>query len=398
MKVNCKLVDETWQFSDDKRILYTCKVKEASIKEPGTEITAFIGEHLPDRSNSDVVAISFNCTVVEFFPRGLQKLFPNLKALQIRSCGLKKISQEDVIGLENLEDFCLKNNELRSLPSDLFIGFQKLQEISFKSNKLEFLSSKLFEPIAANGLQYVSFTNNKKINSFFELGKKKSVASLQKLMMVIDEKCHKPTEDKEKEKFDREFAARFKELWTSKNYSDLTIVSGSEDENGKPKEFAVHKNVLGTQSSVFAAVFKNEIKEKREEKMKIENFSTETIEEMLKFIYTGQLKESNAMDLFAIAGKYDVKLLKETTEKIILRNINDSNAIEVFSLAHLHNSDEMKRAAFRTIKEMFPETPLSDDLMENLENLEEIVTALRDRKRRILDAEKDFQAKMQKFA
>jgi hypothetical protein len=77
--------------------------------------------------------------------------------------------------------------------------------------------------------------------------------------------------------------------------------------------------------------------------------------------------EGNAIEVFAIASKYDVKLLKERTEKIIVTKLNESNAVEVFCLGHLHNSNVMKRAAFGEIEKMFPETDLYYDLKRLIE-------------------------------
>jgi BTB/POZ domain len=165
--------------------------------------------------------------------------------------------------------------------------------------------------------------------------------------------------------------AGFKELWMSGEYSDFTIIAGKE-------EFAVHKNVLATQSPVLAAIFKNDMKEKKTGKMIIEDFSLDAVEVMLYFMYTGEIvDESNAMDLYAIASKYEVTSLKSTAHKLILRNLGESNAIEIFGLGHQHNSDRIKRAAFEVIKKMFPWKVLEDELMEDPKTLKKLIDAAR---------------------
>jgi BTB/POZ domain len=208
------------------------------------------------------------------------------------------------------------------LPSDLFEGMVNLKEINLNGNKLEFLSSELLEPITDNDLIRVNLSNTK-IDAFYQPGESGSVGSLQKLMDIIDKNCEPPKV--KKEDFAQDFAFVLKELWTSKDFSDFTVIGGVI---GSSKEFAVHKNVLGTQSSVMFATLKNNLKEAQTGKMKIEDFSAEAVEGMLKFMYTGEVEdESIAMDLHAIAAKYDVKNLKIVTEEIILRNIDESNAL-----------------------------------------------------------------------
>jgi BTB/POZ domain/Leucine rich repeat len=234
--------------------------------------------------------------------------------------------------LEGLERLHLNKNELHSLPSDLFIGMSKLKKITFRDNKLEFLSSKILEPISGNNLKIVSFRQNTKINAFLLPGER-NVETVQELMDVIDEHCKRPVKEMD-ELHIRNFSNLVKEMWETKIFSDFTIIVGEAES----KEFAVHKCVVASQSSVFATIFKNEMKEKKVGKMTIDDFTADVVEGMLEFLYTGQSNnESNAMDLFAIAAKYDIATLKTDCEKLIICNIDEFNALEVFALGYLHN-------------------------------------------------------------
>jgi BTB/POZ domain len=389
MELQCVFLDFPWYLGDARKDRYTCKIDKILITEPGTEITSFVGKHLLNRTNNDVTGIFFKTSIVHYFPKNLHKVFPNLNALSIDNCGLKEISREDLIGLEKLEDICLPQNKLRSLPHDLFEGMVNLKEITFNENKLEFLRSKLLDPIAVNGIIRLDFRGNTKIDAFYQPGKIKSVGSLQELMKIIDKNCEPPKD--EREDFAQGFVVGFKELWTSKDFSDFTIIGGF---TGSPKEFAVHKNVLGTQSSVMLATLKNDLKEAQTGKMEIDDFSAEAVEAMLKFMYTGKIEdESIAMDLHAIAQKYDVELLKQRTEKIILHNLTEDNALDIFGFAHLHNSDKIKRAAFEVIKKMFPDTKLSDALMNQPEALKKLIEA----RHKFLEHEHEYQQALKKF-
>lgn len=389
--VNCKFSHQKWNYIDDNKHVYTCTIEEAAITEPETKIT-FLGNHLRGRSNDNVIMIVAENTTVHYLPRDLHKTFPNLRALVITNCDLKSISRKDLMGLENLEDLNIQKNKLRSLPSDLFTGMTKLKEISFRKNELEFMSSDLIKPIAGNGLTYVDFEANTKINAFFSPTAKKTVNSLQALMDLIDKNCVQ-IRDRETENFAYNFANVLKELWTSKDYADFTIVVDGGD-NGKVKEFTVHKNILATQSPVFDATFKNEMQERKTGKMFIKGFSAEIVEAMLKFMYTGEIQNTqNVIDIFAIATQYQVKLLLDATEAIIWRNIDDSNAYDILIFSHQHNSNALKHAAFNTIKKMFPEIKLREDLVDQPESLKELIDARLER----LEVTEKFQQALKKF-
>lgn len=348
----------------------------------------FDGLHSPGKTNDDVKRVKFQGHVrghyddywderdgrylqsdhhnLKKFPRGITQIFPRLESLDFIRCGLTSIEREDLIGLENLSSLNLSYNELESLPSDLFKGMKNLKTISFVGNKLKYLSSNLLQPIKDNGLKLVDFSKNGKFPHSYSPGEHTRFNSLQKLMDAIDKNFQTFVEEEEKEVY----GPVFEELWATKMYSDFTIIGG----DGEVKEFLVHKNILGPQSSVLAAVFETDLKESKTGTMTIDGFSADTVEGMLQFLYTGQLKdEGNAMSLYEIAGKYDVKKLKTKTENAIMRSIDASNAIKVFEISHDYKSEKLKIAAFNEIKKMFPEMELNDSLMDRPEDLKQMV-------------------------
>jgi Leucine-rich repeat (LRR) protein len=337
MEVDCR-------FYENDTSDYVCYIF-VWISRPETEIVAVKGDHFPGKTNLDVTSARIHDLSNEYVPRGLEKLFPNMKSLVIQNCGMEMICREDFKGLENLEELDLSYNRLTSLPEDLLRGMVKLNKISFVNNRLEAISSELLEPVKGT-LESADFRGNTKINACFDPKTPESV-SLVQLMEIIDTDCDLPENPKKNRK--SKVLAGFEELWASRRFSDFTIIAGS-------KKFAVHKSVLGIQSSFFSAVFESDMKERIEGKMEIEDFSAAAIEDFLRFLYTGKIQDkSNAMQLFELADKYDVQQLKAIAEQTILRNVNDQNSMEVLSFGNLHNSEKLKRKAFSTIGKMFPE-------------------------------------------
>lgn len=94
----------------------------------------------------------------------------------------------DLIGLENLEELDLNENELTSLPDDLFTDMEKLKGVNFNHNRLERLSSKLLKPVETS-LEYAWFEENTKIDDYFNKGDKNK-NNLKKFMEIMD--CLEP--------------------------------------------------------------------------------------------------------------------------------------------------------------------------------------------------------------
>lgn len=363
MKINCEFGKGLCTIYLNK---YTCTVTSASICRPNSRVKSYSGVHQAGKGDDDVEAIKFENQVVEHFPRNLHKIFPQLESLFISNCGLKAISRRDLIGLENLSGLGIFGNQLTSLPSDLFADMPKLKNISFVGNKLGSVSSKMFTPIIGNGLTYVDFRTNPSINSVFGASSIYGVESVEKLMEVIDAQCTSPAEAKKYSSHAVDKLSKgFRELWETGRLTDLTIVVGGE-------KFLVHKSVLAIQSSIFKEIFETS----SANEMIIEESTAEAIAELIRFMYTGELPgELNAIELYALAVKYELPELKSICEQMVIERLDESNALEVFDLGNRHGSQQLKALAFNEIKSMFPEATLNNDLVNHPDKLKELVEA-----------------------
>lgn len=340
MKIGCSILDIRWV----NGVRRSCKVNSISITRPNVEI---VSVQLPDfceqsdeETDKNVDQVWIADEVVEFLPRGLRDFFPFLSNLVIRQCGLKEISKDDLIGLENLEFLDLSSNLLTSLPDDLFVHTQVLQWIDFHENKLRRFSSKLLEPTQQN-LIFADFRKNLKIDEFFDA--QSELNTLENLMAVIEVNCVFRFK-------------KFEELYASGKYSDFTIKTLA-------KEFKVHKCILAAQSSVFESMFTNEAKKGSLILTRIKNFNETAFEKFLRFFYTEVIEmENHAIELFELASEFNVLALKIICENAILSQIDEKSALEVFNLAHTHISMKLKRAAFDKIKGQFPE--ITDRLID----------------------------------
>lgn len=143
----------------------------------------------------------------------------------------------------------------------------------------------------------------------------------------------RPEAKKEKKSLD------LTELFDSGRFSDVKFVV----EN---KEFLLHKCILATQSRVFSAMFEHNMRENRENVVKIDDFCYDVMKELFRFIYTQKVEnlEILASDLLAASNKYELDDLKNTCEKVLIRNLSIENVIDYFVLADHHQAHELRNS------------------------------------------------------
>lgn len=349
-----------WFFSQKNS--YACLVFEANITEKDHEIKRIKGIHKEGKSDKDVELVWFVNTKVNYFPRGLQNHFPNLNHLTIYSSGIKEISKNDFKGLEELVTLQIENSQLTSLPDDLFTEMANLEIVSFLENQIELTSSELLKPLLGREDVEVDLRDNKNIDACYWPRKFGSLGSLEELIKLIDEKCIKPAPRIVPDPV--KLNPKLKKMWLSGKFSDLTIIAGE-------KEFKVHKAVLGIESEVFSQILEEE---SEATELKIPDFSTNSVEALLKFIYTNEASEDgDAKENFEIANKFKVDAMKSFYEKIICDQLDESNAFETFMFAHRLSSQLLKEKSFQQIAEKIPELP--DELMEDPEDLKKLIDA-----------------------
>jgi len=141
--------------------------------------------------------------------------------------------------------------------------------------------------------------------------------------------------------------------------SDVTIVCKDDDSAYEAATFKCHKVFLSLRSSVFSTYFLNDSLEKKENRVVITDLSAQTVEAMLNFIYTDQVKtEQITPELLRAADKYDLQRLKTICEKDLVQKMDLNNVVQFWMVAHLHQAKHLEGVAvkvivrnWRTIKE-----------------------------------------------
>jgi hypothetical protein len=115
-----------------------------------------------------------------------------------------------------------------------------------------------------------------------------------------------------------------------------------------------HKLML-MRCSYFRALILGEMKESKEETIRIEQVSHPIFLEILEYLYTDQLRIplESAMELFEAADLFCIPRLKTMCEKRMLQSINIENAAVIFHAADLHSALSLRQKAKKYIMSRF---------------------------------------------
>eukprot|EP00092_Neocalanus_flemingeri_P022975 GFUD01024907.1.p1 GENE.GFUD01024907.1~~GFUD01024907.1.p1 ORF type:complete len:344 (-),score=84.70 GFUD01024907.1:66-1097(-) len=125
-----------------------------------------------------------------------------------------------------------------------------------------------------------------------------------------------------------QFLKDMKSIMKLEDCSDLKIVCSG-------KVFKCHKNILSARSTVFKNMLSGETLENLNGEVPIEDSSAEAVEEMLKYIYTGEIPDSDKLDVLSIellhlAEKYHLDSLKFACGGSIASSLTISTCISDF--------------------------------------------------------------------
>ena len=161
----------------------------------------------------------------------------------------------------------------------------------------------------------------------------------------------------------------------SMRYTDFAIEVGGQT-------YPCHKFLLAQKSSVFEAMFSHaNFNEAKDSKMSIEDIPPEGILEMLRFIYTGRVRNMKNVNIavFAASDKYNIVDLKKATEKNLCESISVNTVCSFLLLAHDHSADVLKKKSLTFISDNVQEVTNSQDWQHVLSQpslMTEVVRAL----------------------
>ncbi|KAL7013496.1 hypothetical protein ACKWTF_015425 [Chironomus riparius] len=102
------------------------------------------GAHNTATSNADVMSFTADRKNIQYFPKGLPKVFKNLKVITILYGRLKEVTPEDLMPFKELLILNLMGNDLEVLQKDIFTSNTHLTQIYLNDNKLIHIDENVF--------------------------------------------------------------------------------------------------------------------------------------------------------------------------------------------------------------------------------------------------------------
>ena len=152
--------------SDIVKNPYYCEVNNnpsITTRESAT-ITSISGTHANGKTNSDVDGFYVIFKTFNYFPRGLDTFFKNIKVIDIGDANLKEVHQEDLKQFPKLVELHLHFNSLEVLEDGLFDFNPNLELIYLNRNKIVHIEPKIFNHLSK--LRFLELRSNPCINKY----------------------------------------------------------------------------------------------------------------------------------------------------------------------------------------------------------------------------------------
>lgn len=138
---------------------YSCFNPVLSNANESQIVTAVNGEHFGGRTNDDVLGLYllFNYQL-PFFPKGIEKFFPNLSFLIINTTTITTLNGDELMPFNKLEMFAFHRLNLERVPGNLFKSTPLMSRILLSNNNIKHVDENLFDGL--EHLEVVDFRFN----------------------------------------------------------------------------------------------------------------------------------------------------------------------------------------------------------------------------------------------
>jgi hypothetical protein len=143
INMDCKF----FQINSTDNVSTQCTVEKLVVTSSSDEITSVNNQPVSSGFDDKVAKIYIKDKTVEYFPRGIEKFFPNVRELTIYNSKLKVISKSDLQQFPKLTMFQLSYNDVEVLNDDLFEHNSELLWLEIESKKIKTLNATIFNPL-----------------------------------------------------------------------------------------------------------------------------------------------------------------------------------------------------------------------------------------------------------
>lgn len=178
-KLDCKYDYYEWKGVGN---IYYCWIQNSlGISSPeSAQIDSETGSHESGKNNNAVKGIWSDKGGISYFPRGLQRLYPNIVYIYIKKGYIKEIHQSDLKQYPNLAVLDIAENDIEVLEDGLFTYNPDLVHVSFTGNKICYVEPNIFDHLTK--LRWLYFDKNECINQIAD----NSLTAVEGLIKTIN--------------------------------------------------------------------------------------------------------------------------------------------------------------------------------------------------------------------
>lgn len=423
VKISCNINSVNWIVIGN---LKTCQNEHThSVSEPShsefleIEINREKGYYYRPTSIYEIKGLAIENLPMKSLPKGLKQKLPKLRAIDIKSCGLTSLNQDDMMPFgRDLISAAFWYNSLTSLDANLFEHNPNLKFIAFNGNPIKFIEPGFFENLAfMMSLQQVKFSDAGCIdqNFFSKIGHNirnfdwndrncrfktrpipapaetfESVDSYEEIELIPEEKKEPPVIEPPKEPVKEVVVSKKENVEPEKKPEKIVIAveetesdeSESEPENSKRKNRRKDKELKKLKKQLE----KSEEKAKGLEEQKV---SLENQNSMKK-------RENDAL-------KINLEIAREEKKGLEAKLRNVTNALDEIKKVEAKKSLESENRAKdlekieTLLKKLTESRKLSEEWREKFDKLEEKVTQYEEKDRNSTKSLEEAKSEIEKL-
>lgn len=170
-------------YASYESVVSECITRNLNVTSPDDKVISISGVLMEilvyEKINSFKIESSPN---LEYFPKGIEKFFPNIKTLTISQTGLKVLTSDDLKIFPKLKNLIISENKLEELNASLFEFNREIKNVDLSGNNLKHLGVNFLK--FAENLNSIDLSSNICVN-----GSAESPVDFKRLKIKIDESC-----------------------------------------------------------------------------------------------------------------------------------------------------------------------------------------------------------------
>jgi Leucine rich repeat len=189
---------------------YKCAPHNLQITDEDTHVVTASGDHFGGKTNNDVTKFDASWSTMNFIPDGIGQLLPNIESLELTSCKLFVLTQDDLKQFPKLKYLNIYNNKVEYLENNLFSLNPNIEWLRLWQNELKHIEMNAF--VGLHNLKYLDMDKNDCISQVADSSDKVWAVANQAITACHDESVAEKYRPEPNE-VEEEGGSRRKRIW-----------------------------------------------------------------------------------------------------------------------------------------------------------------------------------------